>query len=75
MKISIHPKEQQARLDASQEQVVTLRDQLHVGEDETRSLEQSIRELQQENHLLERSEEDSTRDAQRYRTSLGTVNR
>ncbi len=75
MKISIHPKEQQARLDASQEQVVTLRDQLHVGEDETRSLEQSIRELQQENHLLERSEEDSTRDAQRYRTSLGIVNR
>lgn len=75
MKISIHPKEQQARLDASQEQVVTLRDQLHVGEDETRSLEQSIRELQQENHLLERSEEDSNRDAQRYRTSLGIVNR
>lgn len=75
MKISIHPKELQTRLDASQEQVVTLRDQLHVGEDETRSLEQRIRELQQENHHLERSEEDSTRDAQRYRTSLGIVNR
>lgn len=52
-----------------------MRDQLHVGEDETRSLEQRLREMQQENQLLEKAEEDSTRDAQRYRTSLGIVNR
>lgn len=75
MKKSIHPKQLQARLEASQEQVAILRDQLHVGEDETRRLEQRIRELQQENQLIERSEEDSTRDAQRYRTSLGIINR
>lgn len=75
MTISIHPKELQTLLEASQEQVATLRDQLHVGEDETRSLEQRLREMQQENQLLEKAEEDSTRDAQRYRTSLGIVNR
>jgi len=75
MTMSIHPKEQQARLEASQEQVATLRDQLYVGEDKIRSLEQTIREMQQENQLLERAEEDSTRDAQRYRTSLGIVTR
>ncbi|KTG34143.1 hypothetical protein cypCar_00000785, partial [Cyprinus carpio] len=60
-------------LEASQEQVATLQNQLNVEEDESRSLEQRIRELQQENQPLERSEEDSTRDAQRYRTSLGIV--
>lgn len=65
--------ELQERLEAALEQAATLRDRLQDGEAERRQLELRIQQLEQENHRAERAGEESNRDAQRYRNSLGII--
>ncbi|XP_072540199.1 uncharacterized protein crocc2 isoform X4 [Salminus brasiliensis] len=72
-KRQMQTQELQVRLDAALEQAATLRDQLQDGEAERRQLEQRIQQLEQENHHAEKAGEEISRNAQRYRTSLGLV--
>lgn len=67
--------ELQNRVEAALQQAATLRDRLHDREAERRQLEQRIQQLEHENHRAERAGEESNRDAQRYRNSLGIISR